>query len=103
VFAAAAQPALALEVDPKPCWKEPERASPLAASVLPRPKGMDGRDSLTPVAGVSAEPPAAQLQELEGHVLPSLKAEPFRLPVPNLGYTCLNISLQQQFGIRTNR
>lgn len=29
--------------------------------------------------------------------------EPLRLPVPNLGYTCLNIQLQQQRGIRTNR
>ena len=30
-------------------------------------------------------------------------AQPFQLPVPNLGYTCLNIELQQRFGIRTNR
>lgn len=30
-------------------------------------------------------------------------AQPFRLPVPNLGYTCMNVQLQQSFGIRTNR
>lgn len=29
--------------------------------------------------------------------------QPFQLPVPNLGYTCLNIQLQQRHGIRTNR
>lgn len=30
-------------------------------------------------------------------------SQPFQLPVPNLGYTCLNLQLQQQHGYRTNR
>lgn len=103
VFAAAAQPALAVEDDPRPCWKEAERVLPGAALALLRPESTGGQGSSPPVAGAPAQAPAAQLQQLDDPALPAYGAQPFRLPVPNLGYTCLNISLQQQFGIRTNR
>ncbi|KAL4426553.1 hypothetical protein ABPG77_008411 [Micractinium sp. CCAP 211/92] len=48
-------------------------------------------------------PSGAESSRAGGAAAPQPGEQPFQLPVPNLGYTCLNIQLQQQHGIRTNR
>lgn len=84
VVAAAAQPALAEEawdVTAVPLPLQPRHAA-AATPALPEP--LLALEPLVPAA-----PPAAQPE--------------FQLPVPNLGYTCMNTGLQQKYGIRTNR
>jgi hypothetical protein len=46
-------------------------------------------------------PRSSPLAALERALLP--RRAPFQLPVPNLGYTCMNKTLQQEHGVRTNR
>ncbi|KAL4458568.1 hypothetical protein ABPG75_013433 [Micractinium tetrahymenae] len=73
----------------------PTAALPTAAAAgLPLLQGQAGAALASSAAGSSscAGSPAQQPEQ-----------QPFQLPVPNLGYTCLNIQLQQRHGIRTNR
>lgn len=125
---AAAQPALAQEEE-EAGWEEAAVAVAVAAQLAPavelpaadpwRRRHAQASPAAAGAAALAAysQPPEAVLPQ--PHAAPALApppalpappalvpwpaTHPVPLPVPNLGYTCMNVELQQRHGVRTNR
>lgn len=105
--AAAAQPALAAD-EVNGAWQALPPQQPALASLLLKPgrSGLLQQQAEVPgnqeVLWQAVQlPGSSPLAALETALLP--RRAPFQLPVPNLGYTCMNKTLQQEHGVRTNR
>ncbi|KAI3435923.1 hypothetical protein D9Q98_001981 [Chlorella vulgaris] len=105
--AAAAQPALAAD-EVNGAWQALPPQQPALASLLLKPgrSGLLQQQAEVPgnqeVLWQAVQlPGSSPLAALETALLP--RRAPFQLPVPNMGYTCMNKTLQQEHGVRTNR
>lgn len=85
----------AVEPPAADAWRRQPRAS-LAAAGAAALEACSRAE--VPLPSLLAAPEAAPAPPM-----PRPAAHPLALPVPNLGYTCMNVELQQKYGMRTNR